>query len=269
MKPTVTKPAPLQRTHPPRLLNVTFSHLTKKAVLEAVGQRIAASRYKQPLTVFTPNVEQLIQAMEEKAFLKDLAAADVRFPDSIGLVWGDWWRAAIAGTAWQIRERVAGVDVAENIFSEAVKQGWKVVIMGGTGKASERAAENLKKRFEGLCIWPVPLGAIPVRKNAVWDEKSAPVIERINQIRPDVVIVGLGAPKQERWVLQYQTQVKAQVMMVVGGAIDMWSGKVSRAPGWCQRAGMEWLYRLIREPARLQRQLRLVRFTAAVVRKVG
>jgi N-acetylglucosaminyldiphosphoundecaprenol N-acetyl-beta-D-mannosaminyltransferase len=248
----------------PQLLNVSFTHLTKAGVVGTVAERLACGRYEQPLTVFTPNVEQLIQTTEDEAFLADLAAADVRFPDSIGLVWGDWWRAAVTGTAWQIRERVAGVDVAENLLSEAVKHSWKVVVLGGEGKASERAVANLKRRFQGLRIWSIPVGEVEIKADRT--NLTPEAIAEVNKIRPDLVLVGLGAPKQERWVLQTRQELKVQAVMVVGGAIDMWSGKVGRAPGWCRKAGLEWLYRLLREPSRWQRQLRLIRFTKVMVR---
>lgn len=233
-----------------------------------VSERLALRRYNRPIRVFTPNTEQLVQAADEPEFLKILEAAELRVPDSAGLVFADWWRGFTTGTAWRIRERVTGVDLAESLLFEASKKGWKVVLVGGMDQSSGVAAERLKKRFSGLKIWGIEVGEIGVRSGNKIDiemKNEDEIIQKINEIRPDLVLVGLGAPKQEVWVLKYGGKIETQALMVVGGAIDMWSGVQARAPEWMRQWGLEWLWRLMQQPWRIGRQLRLVRFVGMVV----
>lgn len=239
------------------LMNVRFSHTTLKSAVNAVAKRIAERRYSEPLTVFTPNTEQLIQATESAAFLKVLNVADVTVPDTVGLVSADWWRAARTGSPWMIRERVAGIDLAENLLATAAKQGWKVAMMGGITNTASLAVATLKNRFEGLQAWAVEAGVVT---NNFQNPNSKVQIGKINEIEPDILFVGLGAPKQEYWVLENRGLLKTQVVMVVGGAIDVWSGRFLRAPHWMRSIGLEWLWRLGAEPSRWKRQVRLIKF---------
>jgi len=250
------------------LMGVKFTHLTLNGVVEAVALRIAKREYARPLTVFTPNVEQLMQTREEKAFLRDLMAADITIPDSIGLTLADWWRAACTGKEWLIRERVAGSDVAEELIFKASNRGWKVVLVGGMDSVAEKAGNNLKKRFSGLEVYAVEAGTVGETQDDSDDEmiQTTSCIKEINKIKPDLLLVGFGAPKQERWVLRNRSKLQAQVVMVVGGTLDGWADKVKRAPMWWRKIGFEWLWRLMQEPWRINRQLRLVRFVGAVVR---
>jgi N-acetylglucosaminyldiphosphoundecaprenol N-acetyl-beta-D-mannosaminyltransferase len=247
---------------------VTFNCLTQIGAEGLVAERVAQRRYSNPLRVFTPNTEQLMQAQDNPAFLEILRATAIRVPDSVGIVMADWWRAFTTGESWLIRERVTGVDLAESLLSEACVRGWRVVLIGGMGNASDVAAGNLKKRFSGLDIRSILVGEVACddKKMDLIMENENEVIEKINEIRPDLVLVALGAPKQEVWVLKYGEKLAVQAMMVVGGAIDMWSGIQVRAPQWMRQWGLEWWWRLMQQPWRIGRQLRLVRFGWLVVR---
>lgn len=236
-------------------------------MVTAVTARIAQRQLKRPLRVFTPNAEQLVQAADLVAFKRALDAAEIRVPDSVGIVMADWWRAFSKGTEWRIRERVAGVDLAEALLSKAATTGWKVVLIGGHGSTAAKAVVNLKKRFKGLRIWGVGEVEVEViNHEARITRYEARIVEKINQIQPDLVLVGLGAPKQELWTLKYGQKLGAKVIMVVGGAIEMWAGVQKRAPQWMRQIGLEWLWRLIQQPWRLGRQLRLIRFVGLVAR---
>ena len=250
-------------------MGVRFTHLTMLGAISAIAERIALQHYDDPLTVFTPNTEQLVQTTESVSFLKALNAADITIPDSVGLVTADWWRAALTGKAWAIRERVAGVDLAENLLLTAAQQGWKVVLVGGMDHTAQTASEHLKKRISGLQVWSVEAGKIEVGSlpaQAGWKLEDGKLLTSINEIKPDILFVGFGAPKQENWVLRHKGELNAQVVMVVGGAIDMWAGNVKRAPQPVRRLGLEWGWRLAQEPWRLTRQLRLIKFIGKALR---
>jgi N-acetylglucosaminyldiphosphoundecaprenol N-acetyl-beta-D-mannosaminyltransferase len=255
---------------------VKFNCLTQAGAVGMVAERLAQRRYNGPMRVFTPNTEQLMQAMDDPAYLKVLQATAVRVPDSVGVVMADWWRAFTTGRSWLIRDRVTGVDLAESLLFEASVRGWKVALIGGISNASEIAIGNLKKRFKGLSIWCIPVGEVVISDQWSVDsdknkidltmENENEVLKRINEIRPDLLLVGFGAPKQEVWVMKYGGILEVQTVMVVGGAIDMWSGVQARAPMWMRQWGLEWLWRLIQQPWRIGRQLRLVRFGWMVLR---
>ncbi len=244
------------------LMNISFTHLALTDALATVINRIALKRYNRPLTVFTPNTEQLLQARYEPSFLATLQTADVRVPDAIGIVKADWWRAFVTGRDWQMRERVAGVDLAERIVATAAERGWRVCLMGGLDNAAQTAATNLKKRLSGLDVVSVEVGKVEITNNKSTNNQ---IVEEINALRPDVLLVGLGAPKQEYWVQQHKSELETQVVMVVGGAIDIWAGKVKRAPLWVRNLGFEWLWRLAQEPWRIKRQWRLIQFAWLVL----
>ncbi len=243
------------------LMKISFTHLSLSDAVAAVTERIAQKRYDMPLTVFTPNTEQLMQARNDETFLKVLAASDMRVPDAVGLTKADWWRAFVTGRPWLMRERVAGVDLAEALLVRAAQQGWKVVLVGGMSTIAGTAADNLKKRLHGLDVVGLEMGKLEFRNGMLEeDEVSRKAIAEIQKLKPDIVLVGLGAPKQELWVTSHKDELPVQVMMVVGGAIDMWAGKVRRAPQWMRSMGLEWLWRLAQEPWRFGRQLRLIKF---------
>jgi N-acetylglucosaminyldiphosphoundecaprenol N-acetyl-beta-D-mannosaminyltransferase len=247
---------------------VKFDCLTQAGAVGMVAERIAQRQYSNPFSVFTPNTEQLMQAAELPGFLEVLNGADVRVPDSMGLVGADWWRAFTTGRQWRVRERVAGVDLAESLLSEASIKGWKVALIGGIGNVSQTAIDTLKKRFEGLSIWCVAAGAVVLDKKSLdlTMENEDETLRLINEIRPDLLLVGFGAPKQEVWVMKHGGKLQAQTVMVVGGAIDMWSGVQIRAPQWMRQWSLEWLWRLVQQPGRVGRQMRLARFAGLVVR---
>ncbi len=248
------------------LMKISFTHLSLSDAVTAVTERIAQTRYDRPLTVFTPNTEQLMQARGDAAFFTVLQASDVRVPDAVGLTKADWWRAFVTGRPWLMRERVAGVDLAEALLARAAERGWKVVLVGGMNDIAAMAADALKKRLHGLDVVGMEAGVIGYRgQGIVESEESKKAIQEIQKLKPDMVLVGLGAPKQEQWIMNHKDELPVQVMMAVGGSIDIWAGKVRRAPMWMRSIGLEWLWRLMQEPWRFGRQLRLVKFMWLVV----
>lgn len=152
------KPKPVSAA----VMGMSLSHVTKEGLVGVVCERIALGQYKRALAVFTPNTEQIVMAREDGAFWRVLEAGEVRVPDSVGLVWADWWRAFVTGQPWLVRERVAGVDAAETLLSEAVVRGWKVVVIGGAEQTATKAVSNLKRRFGGLDIWGIEVGRVEI-----------------------------------------------------------------------------------------------------------
>jgi len=148
--------------------------------------------------------------------------------------------------------RVTGSDLVPALFQSTAERGpLRVFLLGAASGVGERAAANVARQWpqvEIVGVYSPPLGF--ERSEA----ENAEILDRIRQARPDVLVVGLGAPKQELWVHQHRDQIAAPVALCVGATIDFLAGEKKRAPRWMQRAGLEWLHRMASEPRRLVRR---------------
>jgi N-acetylglucosaminyldiphosphoundecaprenol N-acetyl-beta-D-mannosaminyltransferase len=148
-------------------------------------------------------------------------------------------------------ERVAGIDLVKQLCCEAAKADLSVYFLGGKPRTAIRAAQNLKGEIASLRVVGADCPPFGFEHDSV---ESAAVIRRISNAAPDILFVGLGAPKQEYWMEAYSNTLPVKVMIGVGCTFDVLSGDLPRAPLWMQHAGLEWLFRLAREPGRLWRR---------------
>jgi exopolysaccharide biosynthesis WecB/TagA/CpsF family protein len=162
-------------------------------------------------------------------------------------------------------DRVAGPDLLERVLAEAADRGWTQYFYGG----AEGVVEELRDRFQEQhpALKVVGVECPPYRP--LTDAEDAETVARMNQARPDIVWIGLGAPKQERWMADHRDRLNAGILIGVGAAFDFHTGRLDRAPLWMQRAGLEWSYRLYKEPKRLWRRylLGIPRFVVGVLRR--
>lgn len=234
------------------VLGVSFDNVT---IDEAVDRALALIEEKQADYVVTPNPE-IVQICRKDAAVKDaVAGAALVLPDGIGVVY------AAKILKRPLRERVAGTDFAEKLMERLSKAGKSVFLFGARPGVADMAARNLKRKYPGLVIAGTECG---------YFEDDGPVIEAINAANPDFLVVGLGVPKQELWMASRRDRLSVGLMGGFGGSIDVWAGTAARAPlGW-QKAGFEWLYRLLKEPKRIKRQIKLPLFLLAVIgRRIG
>lgn len=215
---------------------------------------------------------------EELALMECFKRSDLNICDSAGLVWADKVLSRRLGREQRLKERVAGVDVAEKLVVEAVKDGKNVFLLGGRGDIAKKAAGNLEKRFKNQSSEFRNHNSV-MRSNFAGfggaenvseetDDEYADTLKRIKKHKTKLLFVGFGAPRQERWVTMHRDDLEhagVQVVMVVGQGIDVMAGVVKRAPKQWQKIGLEWLWRLIHEPWRWRRQLRLVKFMRMVI----
>jgi N-acetylglucosaminyldiphosphoundecaprenol N-acetyl-beta-D-mannosaminyltransferase len=161
--------------------------------------------------------------------------------------------------------RVYGPDLMLAVLERAAARGWTSFLYGGKEGVPELLAERLVARFPGLRIvgWYSP----PFR--ALTPDEDSAIVERINAARPDLVWVGLSTPKQERWMAAHVGHLVAPVLLGVGAAFDIHAGTLRQAPPWMQRSGLEWAYRLYREPRRLWRRYlsNNPRFVVGIIRR--
>lgn len=164
-------------------------------------------------------------------------------PDGMPLVW-------LGRLHGYPARRVYGPDLTLALCARAAEAGWPVFFLGGAEGVAERLAERLKRSCPGLRV----AGAVgPPFREPTPDEEQA-LVERLNASGAELVFVGLGCPKQERWMANHRERLTAPALLGVGAAFDFHTGRVSQAPRWMMRAGLEWLYRLLQEPRRLWRR---------------
>ena len=229
------------------VLGVGFDSLTME---EAVERAYRLLEGNTPAYIVTPNPEIVWECRKDPGLKEIIGEAALVLPDGIGIVYG----AKILKRP--LKGKLAGYDFAENLMARMAAKGKSVFLFGSKPGVADMAAQNLKTKYPGLVIAGTANG---------YFEEDGPIIDAINASNPDFLIVGLGAPKQERWMASRRGQLRVGLMAGLGGALDGYAGTFQRAPlGW-QKANLEWLYRLIKEPKRIKRQIRLPLFLLAVV----
>ncbi len=225
------------------VLGVGITTTSEKKILEYILNEIKKPKEKRSkILIFTPNPEQISQA-RSRQIRSLLNQAQISLPDGIGVVLA----ARILGKP--IYARITGSDflekLCENVSKEAVITGY----LGGQGGVAKEAAECLKKKYPQLRI-----GYASDTYNKA----------KMIQSDTDILFVGLGFPKQERWIVENKDEIPATVLMSVGGTFDFISGRIPRAPKFIRDSGLEWLFRLIRQPWRFFRQLQIFVFGALI-----
>ena len=212
---------------------------------EAVQQifQWVMTRTRQCRFVVTPNVDHAVLYQENAALRSAYANASLVLADGMPVVVA----ARLLGRA--LPGRVAGSDLAPALFEKAEQYGGlRVFLLGAAPGVAERAAENIRCRWPSVEVvgtYSPPLG---FEKN---EHENEIILSRIAAQRPDVLLVGLGAPKQELWVNAHREQIESAVTLCVGATIDFLAGEKKRAPKWMRHGGLEWLHRMASEPRRL------------------
>ena len=199
--------------------------------------------------VFTPNAVMLDACRRDRTITELWKHASLSLPDGVGVLWA----AKRMGTP--IRERVAGIDFGEALLARAAREGLRVFLLGGGDGVALQAARNLRARYKGLCICGTHWGYFDKT-----GEENRRVLTRIRESRADVLFVCFGFPMQERWITDNLHALShLRVVAALGGSLDVWSGKTKRAPEAVSRMGLEWAWRMAREPHRLKGIPALVR----------
>ena len=231
------------------VMGVLFDNVTMEEALSAAGALLARDGASY---VVTPNSEIVYEAMGDEGLRALLNGADLVLPDGAGVVLG----SKILKTP--LKEKVAGVDFADGLLGLLVQQGRSVYLLGSKPGVAELAGKKLREKHPGLQICGMADG---------YFQEEGPVLEKINQAKPDVLFVCLGAPKQEKFMAAHRDDLDVRLMIGLGGSLDSFAGTVKRAPKWMIACNLEWFYRLLKEPWRFKRMLRLPKFLWAVVRR--
>lgn len=242
---------PMQPLHSITLLDVRIDDVTMDQALAQIVGFITAGG---PHHVVTVNPEFVMAAQRDAAFRAVLNRAQLAVPDGVGL------NVAARWTGQTLRGRVPGVELCERLAALSAEHGYRIYLLGAAPGVAEATAAVLERRFPGVAIASCFAGSPR-------PEDEAEVRERIRAARPDVLLVAYGAPQQDLWIARQQPVLNIPVALGVGGTFDFLSGRVVRAPRWMRRLGLEWLFRLIRQPWRWRRiWTAVVRFPLAVWR---
>jgi len=231
------------------VLGCRVDAVTLDEALEVLSRFIASGK---PHHIVTLNAEMAYRALHDPEFRNIINRAGLVTPDGAGIVWA----AHMLGSP--VPERVAGIDLVQALAVRAAKEGWRLFLYGGAPGVAEEAARRLKKRYPGLNILGTSHGYLSPKE-------EEELLQNLRKTPPDVLLVALGSPKQEYWIARHLAELGIPVAIGVGGSLDVLAGRTKRAPRFMQRLGLEWLYRVMREPRRVKRILALPKFMIAVL----
>ncbi len=218
---------------------MNFDNLTREEAARAGARLLEEDRFHY---VVTPNPEFLLAAEKDPDFRRVLNGADLALPDGIGVVYS----AKIMGRP--LKARVPGIEFAEDMLACLDERGGRLFLLGARPGVAEKAGENILARYPNITLCGTQDGYFR-------DEET--VLLKVAAARPDLLFVCLGAPKQEKWMARWGRHTGARLAIGLGGALDVFAGNVERAPESWQKLGLEWAYRLKKEPQRAGRMARL------------
>jgi len=231
------------------VLNVCFDNLT---IQQAVARAAEIIGCGEKSYVVTPNPEIVWSARHDSGLQAALNGAGLVLPDGIGVILA----ARILGTP--LREKIPGIEFAAQCFEALAQSGGSVFLFGAKPGIAEQAGRKLAEAYPGLVVAGTANG---------YFKDDAPIIELINKSHPDMLLVCLGSPKQERWIAANLDRLDVHLCAGLGGSLDVFAGAVPRAPAFFRKLELEWLYRLFREPRRIKRMIKLPLFVFAVILK--
>ena len=233
------------------LLGVRFDDLTIAQAVEKAAGMMTEGGFHYAVT---PNAEFVQRAERDEKFRCALNGADLVLPDGIGVVYA----AKILGRPLQ--GRTPGCDFAAALCARMAETGKKLFLLGAKPGVAELAAQKLEAAHPGLTVCGTHDG---------YFTEDGPVVEAIRAARADAVFVCLGAPKQEYWMIEHGPATGAAFLIGLGGSLDVFAGTVKRAPQAWQKLGLEWLYRLLKQPSRMGRMAKLPLFLVAALKAKG
>lgn len=232
------------------IFGVMIDDLSAGALIGEISKRLGENRRT---IIFTPNPVMTQDAKKDAEFMKILNSSDYNIPDGNGIILA----SRLLNTP--IPQRICGIELAEELLIIAKEQGLKVFLYGGKPGVAELAALKLNERFSGLKICGTLHGYQPHNET---------VINEIQKSDADIVYVCLGSPKQETWIYENADRLPhARLFMGLGGSLDVWSEKVSRAPLRVRKSGFEWLWRMTKAPKKLRNLPKLFAFGFSAVAK--
>lgn len=248
-----------------KLFQVGIDQVDNKETIKRIEEFIVS---KKPHQIVTPDTLAVLQARKDPEYHAILKSADLVTPDGAGILW------AATTLSYPLPERVTGIDIIHNMCRLSAKKGYSLYLLGSYPGVASEAALNLTKKYPGIKIAGTHHGYFECEDSQNCEDvkngdevrnKEEEIIAEIKEKRPNILLVGMGMPKQEKWINKNLNRLDVPVCMGVGGSFDVLSGRIPRAPLWMQRHGMEWIYRSIKQPNRAFRTLALFYFIWLVI----
>lgn len=222
-----------------KFLNTKVDNITMAQALEKIDELVIN---KKPSYVVTPNVDHVVKLENDNEFRKVYEEADLILTDGQPLI---WISKLIKNP---IIEKVSGSDLFPKVCELASKKGYKVFLLGAAEGVAKTAADKLMTKYQGLDIVGTYSPPFGFEKDKTEINK---IIKMINEVKPDILAVGLGAPKQEKFIWKFKDKLNVPISLAIGASIDFEAGNIKRCPKWMQNKGLEWFYRLLKEPKRM------------------
>jgi N-acetylglucosaminyldiphosphoundecaprenol N-acetyl-beta-D-mannosaminyltransferase len=234
-----------------RVLGVPVDRVDMAGATAFVEERIASGG--PPATVLAVNPEK-VYAIQRDPFLQGFfEGGGLLLPDGVGVVMATNVLHGRGAT------RVPGADLMEELCRRAATSGWRIFLYGAQDEVNRRAVDVLRERYPGIAIVGRSHGYVP-------DDGMDALVRAINDSSAELLFVALGSPRQEHWMSRHLPALEVRVCQGIGGTLDTITGDVKRAPSVLRRLGLEWLYRLVRQPSRWRRQIVYPRFVVEVAR---
>ena len=230
------------------ILGVPVAALTMR---EAVEQAERWMDERRGALIATANAEMIMNATRDEELFEILRSADLVVPDGAGTVW------AAHHLGYEMPERVAGYDLSQELLRRAPQKNRRVFFFGSAPGVAEKAKQKAEELYPGISV-------VGVRNGYFSSEEEPEIIREIREARPDLLLVALGVPKQEKWLNKHKEELDVPVSIGVGGTLDVMAGTMRRAPVWMQKAKLEWLFRGLLQPKRAGRLLALPKFVFRV-----
>jgi len=239
-----------------KLFGINVSNKSSELVLEQIKKGLVA--HKDFVHVVSLNPENLIISLKDPLFRQIIGEARITINDGVGIVLAS---RILNGT---FVPRMTGVDLMQKIIKTAIEGSLRVLLIGGKPKLAEELADCYNRaypasRFVGM------VGFRDIKAPSPNEEKN--ILSIVAAVRPHLILVAFGSPEQEKWIYANRASLQGITCIGVGGAFDFLGGKVKRAPVFIRRIGLEWLYRLISQPWRWRRQLRLLEFIWLILKE--
>ncbi len=239
------------------IMGVRIDNKNMNEVIDTVKMKLAE---KKQYIIYTPNTEIIMMCQKDEEFIGLLNRSDINIPDGVGLIYASKIKKH------PLKEKVAGYDLSVNLLKLADEQGLKLFVIGGKPGVAETAMKNVHEEYPNIKIVGAQHGYFKgTHLGQKGHEEELKVIEAINKKEPDILFVGFGAKKQEQWIEYNKDKINAKIIIGNGGTLDGLAGNVKRAPEIFIKLGLEWFYRLVKEPKRIKRQILLPVFMFRVL----
>ncbi|QSX06128.1 WecB/TagA/CpsF family glycosyltransferase [Sedimentibacter sp. zth1] len=241
-------------------INIMGTRINNINMEEAVKMCDDTIDNNEKFIIYTPNSEIIMIAKDDDEFRNLLNNSDINIPDGIGLIYASKIKKM------PLKEKVAGYDLSFNLIKLANKKKLKLYIVGGKPGVAQKAAQKINEKYPNVNVAGTNDGYFKgTHLGMPGHEEEKKVIQDINSKSPDILFVGFGAKKQEQWIETNKDKIDCKVFIGNGGTIDGIAGNVKRAPDIFIKLGLEWFYRLMKDPSRIKRQILLPKFMLAVM----